>query len=198
MKKRVLFICTHNSARSQMAEGLLRAFYGNRYEAYSAGTQPSKVNPYAIKVMAEIGINISSHHSKNIDVFYGMKFNYVVTVCNQAKEICPFFQGGDEYLHRDFNDPSQIEGSKDEKLAFFRHTRNAIKDWIDKIFGKEDKNALIYRLFSRTKKLNWCIDPYEYVVSRRPIISLLRLMCALARFPPPLSAHIDIYNLTQN
>ena len=74
MKKKVLFICTHNSARSQIAEGLLRSMYGNRYEVYSAGTQPSRVNPYAIKVMAEVGIDISSHHAKHIDVFYGIKF----------------------------------------------------------------------------------------------------------------------------
>ena len=79
-----------------MAEGLLRAFYGDCYEAYSAGTQPSKVNSYAIRVMVEIGIDISSHQSKNVDVFHGMKFDYVVTVCNQAKEKCPFFRGGDK------------------------------------------------------------------------------------------------------
>lgn len=164
MKKKVLFICTHNSARSQIAEGLLRSMYGNRYEVYSAGTQPSRVNPYAIKVMAEVGIDISSHHAKHIDVFYGIKLDYVVTVCNQAKEICPFFPGGKEYLHSNFEDPSQVEGSEEENLAFFRHTRNAIKDWIDKTFGGEDKRPVISRIFSRTKKLNWCIDPYEYVI----------------------------------
>ena len=90
MKKKVLFICTHNSARSQMAEGLLRAFYGDRYEAYSADTQSSKVNPYAIKVMAEIGIDISSQSSKSVDEFLYKKFDYVVTVCNHAKEEEPY------------------------------------------------------------------------------------------------------------
>lgn len=164
MKKKVLFICTHNSARSQMAEGLLRAFYGDRYEAYSAGTQPTHISPYAIKVMAEMGIDISAQYSKNVDVFYGMKFDYIVTVCNHAKEACPLFQGGEMCLHSGFEDPSQVEGSEEEKLAFFRHTRNAIKDWIDKTFGGEDKRPVISRIFSRTKKLNWCIDPYEYVI----------------------------------
>ena len=165
MKKKVLFICTHNSARSQMAEGLLRAFYGDRYEAYSAGTQPSKVNPYAIKVMAEIGIDISTHQSKNVDVFHGMKFDYVVTVCNQAKEKCPFFPGSDEYLHSDFDDPSQFKGNENQKLAVFRQVRDIIKGWIEKTFGGEDKRPMISRIFSRTKKLNWCIEPYEYVIS---------------------------------
>lgn len=141
--KKVLFICTHNAARSQMAEGLLRAFYGDRYEAYSAGTQPSMVNPYAIKVMAEIGIDISTHHSKNIDVFHGMKFDYVVTVCNKAKEACPLFLGGEESLHNDFDDPSQFKGNEDEKLAVFRKIRDVIKGWIEKTFTHENLEAVL-------------------------------------------------------
>ncbi len=142
MKKKVLFICTHNAARSQMAEGLLRTFYGDRYESYSAGTQPSKVNPYAVKVMSEIGIDISMHRSKHIDNFHGIKFDYVVTVCNQAKEACPWFKGGKEYLHKDFEDPSQFEGEEDQKLAAFREVRDKIKDWIIKTFRRENKNSL--------------------------------------------------------
>ncbi|HHT9106885.1 MAG TPA: arsenate reductase ArsC [Candidatus Wujingus californicus] len=134
MKKKVLFICTHNSARSQMAEGLLRAMYGDYYDVYSAGIQPSKVNPYAIRVMAEIGIDISAHHSKNVDVFHRIKFDYVITVCNQAKESCPFFQGGKEYIHCNFDDPSQFEGEEEQKLAVFRQVRDEIKDWIEKNF----------------------------------------------------------------
>jgi arsenate reductase (thioredoxin) len=134
MKKKVLFICTHNAARSQMAEGLLRSLYRDRYEAYSAGTQPLRVNPYAIKVMAEIGIDISSHHSKSLDVFQGVTFDSVVTVCNQAKEACPFFRGGKEYIHKDFEDPSQFEGEEGSKLAIFRHVRDKIKDWIKETF----------------------------------------------------------------
>ena len=140
MKKKVLFICTHNSARSQMAEGFLRAMYGDYYDVYSAGIEPSKVNPYAIKVMAEIGIDISTQYSKNIDVFSGIKFDYVVTVCNQAKERCPFFQGGKEYLHCDFEDPSQINGNENQKLTNFKRVRDAIRNWIEKTFSKKDVN----------------------------------------------------------
>ena len=165
MKKKVLFICTHNSARSQMAEGLLRSLYGDRYEAYSAGTQPSRVNPYAIKVMAEIGIDISTHHSKNIDVLHGMKFDYVVTVCNKAKEACPLFLGGEESLHNDFDDPSQFKGNEDEKLAVFRKIRDVIKGWIEKTFGDENKATILSRFFSGTKRINWCMNPYGHSVS---------------------------------
>ncbi len=162
MKKKVLFLCTHNSVRSQMAEGLLRAFYGNRYEAYSAGTHPSAVNPCAIKVMAEIGIDISAHQSKNVDVFHGMKFDCVVTVCNQAKEKCPFFRGGGEHLHRDFEDPSRFTGGEEQKLAVFRQVRDIIKGWIEKTFGEEDKTTILSRFFPRTKRINWCMNPYGH------------------------------------
>ena len=166
MKKKVLFICTHKSARSQMAEGLLRSLYGDRYEAYSAGTQPSRVNPYAIKVMAEIGFDISTHYSKNIDVFHGIRFDYVVPVCNKAKEECPFFQGGGEYLHNDFDDPSQFKGNEDEKPAVFRKTRDVIKDWIEKTFGKEDKTTLISRFFPRTRRIHWCANHCTNLISQ--------------------------------
>ncbi len=137
MKKKVLFICTHNSARSQMAEGLLRALYGDRYVAYSAGIQPSKVSPYAIKIMAEIGIDISNHHSKSINEFRDMKFDYVITVCDNAKETCPFFPCGKKYLHRGFNDPSEFKGKEDEIIVKFRCVRDEIKGWIEKMFGEE-------------------------------------------------------------
>ena len=159
MKEKVLFICTHNSARSQMAEGFLRAMYGDYYDVYSAGIETSKVNPYAIKVMAEIGIDISTQYSKNIDVFSGIKFDYVVTVCNQAKERCPFFQGGKEYLHCDFEDPSQINGNENQKLTNFKRVRDSIRNWIEKTFSKKANKPLIYRFFSRTKKLRWCVCP---------------------------------------
>ncbi len=166
MKKKVLFICTHNSARSQMAEGLLRSLYGDHYEAYSAGTQPSRVNPYAIKAMAEIGINISTHYSKNIDVFHGIRFDYVVTVCNKAKEACPLFQGGNASLHNDFDDPSQLNGNEDEKLAGFRKTRDVIQGWIEKTFGKESKKTLMSRFFQKTQKINWCANHHVNPVSQ--------------------------------
>lgn len=140
-KEKVLFICTHNSARSQIAEGLLRALYGDRYEAYSAGTQPTEVNPYAIKVMSEIGIDISHNRSKSIKEFYGMKFDYVITVCDNARETCPFFPGGKKYLHKGFKDPSNYEGTDEGKLMIFRQVRDEIKDWIIKIFGKENEQS---------------------------------------------------------
>ena len=133
-KKKVLFICTHNSARSQMAEGILRMLYGDQYEVYSAGTNPAGVNPYAVKVMKEIGIDITNHRSKSIEEFYGMSFDYVVTVCDSAKEACPFFPGGKTYLHKGFEDPSKCEGAEEEKLRLFRQIRDEIMEWIKKTF----------------------------------------------------------------
>lgn len=137
MKKKVLFICTHNSARSQMAEGILRTLYGDRYEAYSAGTQPTKVNPYAIKVMSEIGIDISNHRSKSAEEFRGKEFDYVVTVCDNAKEACPFFPGGKTYLHKGFKDPSEFKGNENEIIAEFQRVRDEIKRWIEETFGEK-------------------------------------------------------------
>lgn len=137
MKKKVLFICTHNSARSQMAEGILRTLYGDRYEAYSAGTQPTKVNPYAIKVMSEIGIDISNHRSKSVEEFRGKEFDYVVTVCDNAKEACPFFPGGKTYLHKGFKDPSEFKGNENEIVAEFQRVRDEIKRWIEETFGEK-------------------------------------------------------------
>jgi len=122
-KKKVLFICTHNSARSQMAEALLRALFPDRYDAYSAGTEPSGVNPYAVRVMAEIGIDISSHHSKSVDEFLGMELDCVVTLCDQARQTCPLFPGGKQSLHKGFEDPAAFSGGVEEKMAVFRRVR---------------------------------------------------------------------------
>ncbi len=134
MKKRVLFICTHNSARSQMAEGLMNALPGDQYEAFSAGTEPSQVNPYAIKSMSEIDIDISTNRSKNILEFKGMEFDYVITVCDNAKERCPVFPGGGKHIHKGFTDPSRAKGSDDQKLMAFRMVRGEIRDWIQRNF----------------------------------------------------------------
>ncbi len=134
-KKRVIFICTHNSARSQMAEGLLRALYGDKFEAFSAGTVATQVNPFAIAVMKEIGIDISHHRSKTIDEFRDQSFDYVVTVCDHAKETCPYFPNGKIMLHKGFVDPSSVEGSEQEKLKVFRKVRDEIKAWIEETFG---------------------------------------------------------------
>ena len=134
-KKKVLFICTHNSNRSQMAEGFLGAMYGERYEARSAGTHPTEVSPQAIKVMGEADIDISSHRSKSIDEFRDMKFDYVVTVCDHAKESCPFFPQAVRQLHKSFENPVDFHGTEDEMMTAFRHLRDEIKAWIEETFG---------------------------------------------------------------
>ena len=128
--KKVLFLCTHNSARSQMAEGLLRHFGGEAYAVFSAGTELTSVSPYAIKVMQEIGIDISQQKSKLLDPFIKEEFDYVVTVCDRVKEACPFFSGGKKLLHKGFEDPSLTEGSDEEKMTKFRSVRDEIKEWI--------------------------------------------------------------------
>jgi arsenate reductase len=132
LKKRVLFVCTHNSARSQMAEGLLNSLHGDKYQAYSAGTEPSVVNPYAIQVMSDIGIDISKHRSKSINEFMEQKFDYVITVCDHANETCPFFPGGIKRLHQSFEDPASFRGDDADTLSEFRRIRDEIKDWIEK------------------------------------------------------------------
>jgi len=134
MKQTVLFLCTNNSARSQMAEALLRTIYGNYYETFSAGITPTQVNPYAVEVMKELGIDLSTHRSKSIEEFQGMMFDYVITVCNNAKEACPFFPGK-HILHKNFDDPSIFDGSIEEILAMFRRVRDEIKEWIIGTFG---------------------------------------------------------------
>ncbi|MGH7901251.1 MAG: arsenate reductase ArsC [Thermodesulfobacteriota bacterium] len=141
-RKKVLFICTHNSARSQMAEGVINKKHSGRYEAFSAGTNPTNVNPYAIDVMREIGIDISKNKSKGIDEFRGVDFDYVVTVCDDAKEACPTFPGGKKYIHKSFLDPSSFNVSDVKKIDIFRQVRNEIIDWIDKTFVKESKKSL--------------------------------------------------------
>ena len=136
-RKRVLFVCTHNSARSQMAEGLVRTLYPDRFEAFSAGTEPSGVNPYAIKVMGEIGVDISLHRSKHVNEFFGMDIDYVITVCDHAKQVCPFFPGGKKSIHKGFKDPGAFEGSAQDKMAAFRRLRDEIRDWIMETFGEK-------------------------------------------------------------
>ena len=124
--KRVLFVCTHNSARSQMAEGLLRHYSGEHFEAFSAGTEPGSLHPLAVRAMAELGIDISGHSSKPVDQFLDQSFDFVVTVCDQARESCPVFPGAASQLHWSFEDPSQVEGSESEQLEVFRRVRDEI------------------------------------------------------------------------
>ena len=117
-----------------MAEGLLNALHGTEYEGYSAGLEPTKVSPYAIKAMQELGIDISTHRSKSVEEFRGKSFDYVVTVCDQAKEVCPFFPGK-KVFHRGFEDPSTFKGTEDEIMKEVRRVRDRIKNWMDMVFG---------------------------------------------------------------
>jgi arsenate reductase len=131
MKKRILFICTHNSARSQMAEGLLRALGGDHFEVFSAGTEATQVRPLAIKAMAELGIEISKQQSKTLERYLREPFDEVITVCDTAAEACPLFPGAAKMHHWSFPDPSQATGSKAEQLAVYRHVRDAIRARIE-------------------------------------------------------------------
>lgn len=126
--QRVLILCTGNSARSQMAEGLLRETGRDRFEVFSAGTHPGRVNPLAIEAMRELGIDISDHHSKSVDEFTGKEFDYVITVCDNAAENCPVFPGRTKRLHWSFDDPAAAEGDDTERLALFRRVRDEIKE----------------------------------------------------------------------
>ena len=157
-KVKVLFLCANNSARSQMAEGVLRHFYGEKYEVFSAGASPTRVNPFAIKVMAEIGIDISKHTSKSIEEFRDKDIDLVVSVCtSSAKVTCRLcssplignrpeiveetLPGAKRYLQHGFSDPSEVEGSDEEKIAAFRRTRDDIRKWILDYFVTTRKGA---------------------------------------------------------
>lgn len=145
-KKKILFLCTHNSARSQMAEGFLRDIYGDRYEAYSAGVEAASLDPRAVFVMKEIGIDISGQRSKSSEEFQDTIFDLAVTVCDRAKQACPICSTqlelpaksprAREVIHRRFEDPALADGSQEEQLKVFRQVRDEIKDWISQNFGK--------------------------------------------------------------
>ena len=124
---RVLLLCTGNSARSQMAEGLLRHEAGHVYEVFSAGTEPTHVRPEAITVMREVGIDISSHRSKSVDEFAGWDFDYVITVCDNAKESCPVFPAKARRIHWSIEDPAAVQGSEEERLTAFRRAREELR-----------------------------------------------------------------------
>ena len=133
-KKRVLVLCTGNSARSQMGEGLFRAEGGATLDVFSAGTKPGSVRPEAITVMKEIGIDISGHRSKSVDEFAGQSFDYVVTVCDNARDNCPVFPAGTERIHWGFEDPAAVEGSEGERLSAFRRIRDQIHERVKAFF----------------------------------------------------------------
>ena len=127
MKERVLILCTGNSARSQMAEGLLRELAGAQFDVFSAGNKPSSVNPLAIQAMRERGIDISQHRSKHLNEFVAQPFDYVITVCDQAAETCPIFPGRARRIHWNFPDPAAVKGSDEKRLRAFRQTCDAIE-----------------------------------------------------------------------
>lgn len=127
-KKSVLVLCTGNSARSQMGEGLFRVEGGGEFEVFSAGTKPSSVRPEAIAVMKEIGVDISGNRSKSVEEFAGQTFDYVVTVCDNARDACPVFPAGTERIHWSFEDPAAVQGSEAKRLDAFRRTRDLIHE----------------------------------------------------------------------
>jgi len=144
-KKKVLFLCTSNSARSQMAEGLLRGLYGDRYEAYSAGVEATAVDPRAVSVMTELGIDISGQRSKSAEELEDVIFDLAVTVCDRAKEACPLCSidldlpsrapKALEVIHKSFEDPAAVPGTEEEQLCAFRRARDEIRGWIVERFG---------------------------------------------------------------
>ena len=138
-KPRVLFLCVHNSARSQMAEGILRAWAGDRYDVSSAGVEATAVQPLAIEAMAEIGIDISQHTSKSVGLFREEPFFRAVTVCDDGKEACPFFPWADQQLHWSFEDPSAAEGTDGERMAVFRMVRDQIRARVESEFPRSDE-----------------------------------------------------------
>ena len=149
-KKKVLFLCTHNSARSQMAEGLLRAIHGEEYEVYSSGIVATSVDPHAVLVMREIGIDISGQRSKTSSEFGDTIFDLAVTVCDRARQACPICSTNLELpskspkardlMHKSFEDPAGAVGSEEEQLLAFRRVRDEIKDWIAQAFGRDRKS----------------------------------------------------------
>lgn len=140
--KRVLILCTGNSARSQMAEGMLRHEGESGYEVFSAGTHPSVVNPFAIEAMRERGIDISQHRSKSVDEFAGQEFDYVITVCDNANENCPVFPGQTKRIHWSFDDPAAAVGSEQERLSEFRRVRDEIDARLHEFVGRDESRGI--------------------------------------------------------
>jgi arsenate reductase len=137
MTQRVLFLCTHNSSRSQMAQGLLNWLAPDRFTALSAGTHPSTIHPLAIRVMQELGIDIRNHGTHQVSDYYGQPFDTVITVCESAAEECPVFPGAKVQLHWSFADPAAVTGDEATRLAAFRHTRDLILVRLRRWVGKD-------------------------------------------------------------
>jgi arsenate reductase len=136
MKKKVLFLCTGNSCRSQMAEGWLRHLAGDQFEVVSAGTHPVGLNPYAVNAMHEVAIDISNHMSERVDPYLGQAFDYVITVCDRAAETCPVFPGASSLLHWSFEDPAKAKGTYEQQMAVFRNIRDEIADRIRRFISE--------------------------------------------------------------
>jgi arsenate reductase len=136
-KRNILFLCTHNAARSQMAEGFVNAYYGDRYKACSAGNEPTAVHPCTVEAMAELGIDISRQRAKSLNEFDVMPFDCVVTMCADAAENCPIFPGGVTYLHQPFDDPAVFEGLGPEKCERFKNVRKQIRVLIEATFSQD-------------------------------------------------------------
>ena len=134
--KRILILCTENSARSQIAEALLKQMTFNRVDAISAGTDPVSVNPYTIRTLKEVGVDISNNRSKSVNEFYNQEFDFVITVCDDAHEKCPVFPGSHTKIHKSFEDPARIKGNDKTKLEAFRKVRDQIKDWLIEFIEK--------------------------------------------------------------
>jgi arsenate reductase len=143
-RQRVLFLCTHNSARSQMAEGLLRRLAGDRFEVYSAGTEATSVRPEAVVAMAELGLDISGQESETLERYLGEPFDHVITVCDDANEACPVFPGAKNRLHWSFRDPSRVAGSDEERLAMFREVRDEIRARIERELAPADRDSVSF------------------------------------------------------
>lgn len=137
-RQSVLILCTGNSARSQMAEGLLKHDAGDRFEVESAGTKPTSVKPEAIAVMRELGIDIGGHRSKHVDEMQGKSFDYVITVCDNARESCPVFPGLAKQLHQCFEDPAALDGSEEDRMALFRRVRDELRTYLHR-FAQETR-----------------------------------------------------------
>jgi arsenate reductase len=138
-KKQILFLCAHNSARSQMAEAFLRLFFGDRYDVWSAGIKPSCVNPYVISVMDEEGVDMTGHYAKNVSDYIDYQFDSVVTVCDNVHRSCPFFPGAKNYIHEGFIDPSLFQGTEEDMIRQFRKVRDDIKYWIMQTFLPDER-----------------------------------------------------------
>lgn len=185
--KKVLFLCTGNSCRSQMAEGFLRHLARDKFEVYSAGVNPTQINPLAIKVMDEIGIDISKQRSKSVKEFLGQQFDYVITVCDNARHTCPVFPGKYQKVHWSLEDPAQVQGTDNEKLLIFRKIRNQIKEKILEFLNLvKDKASLKCPHCDHIQEVlipqNTCLHLYECRICHKTISPTPGSCCVICAY----------------